>query len=184
MNKQGYLDDVVLESYSKFGKYVVQQMRTRLTKAGKRSSNELYNSTRYEIDKKNLSVSVLANGYADFINQGVRGKKESRKAPFSKYRFGTGNFSGSGNEFKRRIDAWIARKNLFLRDEDGKFKKGGRKTLSFLIRRSIYNKGIAPTPFIDEPVERGLIRLENDLTEHLGEEIVKNIEFNLNGTTK
>jgi len=179
----GYVEDVLVESYSKFGKYVRQQMRSTLTKKGKRSSSELYKSIDYEIDKKNLAINIMASNYAKFVDAGVKGSESSRKAPFSRFSFGTGNFAGSGGEFKKRIDAWIARKNLFLRDENGKFKKGGKKTLLFLIMRSIYQKGISPTPFIERTLELGLLRLEDDLADELGEEIVKNIEIELNGNT-
>ena len=80
------------ESFTKFGRYVRQQMRSKLTKAGKRSSNELYKSIDYEVSKKDLSVTVFAADYAKFVDEGVKGN-ESRLKRLEKGGFGSPEYA-------------------------------------------------------------------------------------------
>jgi len=49
-----------LERYlESFGKYIVKQARTNLTKRGKNSSKELYNSLSYKVQKKSVLFDML-----------------------------------------------------------------------------------------------------------------------------
>ena len=131
------------EALEEYAKYVIQQSRSNLTKKGINASSNLYKSLEYKIEKG--KVSFLSANYGVFQDQGVRGKNayysQSAESP---YRFGT----GTGKKFGLRegIAKWIKQKGIKGRD-----KKTGRfitdKSLTYLISRSIYDKGIRATMF-------------------------------------
>ncbi len=66
---------------------------------------------------------------------------------------------------------WAKKKNIRLRDEQGRFKKGSYNTIGFLISRSIFEKGIKPSLFFTKPFERAIRRLPEDLQDAFGEDI-------------
>ena len=159
-----------------FAAKVRKDARANLTRKGKRVSSDLYKSLDYTVEFDNdkdvtPNIKFFAAEYADFVDQGVKGKKSALKAPLSPFRFGSGNFRGSGDDFKKRIDDWIRSKNLFLRDDKGRFKKGGIKSLSFLIRRSIYNKGISPTYFFSNPFEREFKKFPKQISDAIAQDL-------------
>lgn len=65
------------------------------------------------------------------------------------------------------LKAWIKSKPIRLRDlKTGRFlptTDRGINTLSFLINRKIREKGIAPTNFISQPLEKSLVNLDDRL---------------------
>ena len=146
----------VQKSLGEFGRNVIKQSKANLTRQGKRSSNGLYKGLAYDLNvtKNGFSLEFLAPSYADFVDQGVSGKKKKYNTPFS---------------FRNKmppsepIKAWIKQKKLFLRDEKGRFKKGGINSLSFLIRRSIYNKGLRPSLFFTKAFEGQFKKLPQEL---------------------
>ena len=60
-----------------------------------------------------------------------------------------------------KMDKWIVKKGIAPRDKDGKFIS--RKSLQFMIARSIYNNGIKPSLFFTKPFEKAFKGLSNDL---------------------
>ena len=84
-----------------------------------------------------------------YQDQGVKGAKstysESSKSPF-RY---TNKMPPSSV-----FDKWTIKKGIAPRDEQGRFIN--RKSLNYLIARSIYKKGIRATMFFTKPFERGL----------------------------
>jgi hypothetical protein len=130
-----------------------------------------------EVGPNSFSLEFKALPYADFVDQGVKGKDSSAKAPSSPYRFGSGSHKGTGKQFEESINDWIRRRGLRLRDENGKFVKGGRKTLSFLIRRSIYTKGLRPSLFFTKAFEQYFPTLPPELTEAYALDAEEMIEY-------
>ena len=128
------------------------------------------------VNPNSINLNFEGDAHIPFLDQGVKGKKSSRKAPNSPYRFGTGNFKGTGEKFEQSIASWIKKRGLRLRDEDGKFKKGGVKTLNFLIRRSIYNTGLRPTLFFTKAFEQYFPMLPDELAEAYGLDVESMIE--------
>jgi hypothetical protein len=59
------------------------------------------------------------------------------------------------------LDKWIVRRGIAPRDAKGKLLP--RKTLQFLIARSIYNKGIKPSKFFSDAIETKLKKLPTEL---------------------
>ena len=100
--------------------------------------------------------------YGVFQDKGVRGKTSSTKAPNSPFRFGSGK--GKKGGLTEGINKWVKRRRFQFRD-----KKTGRfmsyNSTAFLISRSIYNKGIAPSLFFTKPFEKAFKNLDKDLIE-------------------
>ena len=135
------------EALEKYAKYVIQQSRANLTRKGQKASGRLYQSLGYKI--QGSKVKFESEEYGVYQDQGVRGAKstysESSKSPF-RY---TSKMPPS-----RVFDKWTVKKGIAPRDEQGRFIN--RKSLNYLIARSIYKKGIRATMFFTKPFERGL----------------------------
>tara|TARA_R110000822_G_scaffold227330_1_gene360011 strand:+ start:710 stop:1261 length:552 start_codon:yes stop_codon:yes gene_type:complete len=155
---------------NRFGKRVVKESRTALTKKKKNSSKDLYNSIAYEFkeSKNSFQLSINMADYGKFIDKGVSGNNDSsfkgkKKTVFRStggFRFGSGNFNGQGGEWKKRIDKWMYSKGIQGRDKKGKFIK--RDSVNYLIRRSIFQFGTEPTEFFSKPFESAFRTLPND----------------------
>lgn len=177
----------VEKTLNKFAKDVIRQSRYNLTSQGKRASSSLYKSLKYDLDssKWSFSLGFQMNPYGEFVDKGVSGKNKRYDTPF---RFGTGSAggpTGDGGKFDMEIRKWIKIKGLRLRDSKGRFKKGGIKTLSFLIRRSIFNKGLKPSLFFTKSFEHQYKNLPDDLIEAYGLDVAEFMDFTFNnGTTR
>jgi hypothetical protein len=143
-----------------FGKYVVQQSRTNLTKGKKNASKRLYDSIEYQVNvgAKDLSVIFSMEDYGKFQDLGVSGVKKKYNTPYS--------YKDKMPPAKAFSD-WVVRKGLKgIRDEKGRFIK--RKSLQYIIARSVYTKGIKPSLFFTKPFERAFERLPQELQEKFG----------------
>ena len=166
----------------KFGKYVVQQSRTRLTKAGK-GKGALYNSLGYSVNesKLNTKLAFKALGYAKFVDQGVKGADPSKvspnakitgqQAPKSPYRFGSGRFPGTWGKFTASIATWAKARNIRLRDEKGRFTKGNYNTIANIIASNIYNRGLKPTMFFTAPYRNALQRFDQPFAAAIAQDV-------------
>lgn len=158
----------VKEELNKFGKYVVQQARTRLTKSKKNVSKKLYNSLSYTINETDTSTSIIfeMEDYGKFQDEGVSGTKKKYKTPYS---------YTSKMPPAKAFSQWVVRKGLKgVRDEKGKFIK--RKSMQYLIARSVFKYGIKPSMFFTKPFDRAFDRLPPELQEKFGIDI-ENIIF-------
>ena len=65
---------------NKFGKYVVQQERSILSKNKKNVTKELYDSIQYKVVKSATGVDVqfMMSYYGQFVDKGVSGVKVKR----------------------------------------------------------------------------------------------------------
>jgi hypothetical protein len=128
-----------------FGKYVVQQSRTNLTKGKKNASKRLYDSIEYQVNvgANDLSVIFSMEDYGKFQDLGVSGVKKKYNTPYS--------YKDKMPPAKAFSD-WVVRKGLKgIRDEKGRFIK--RKSLQYIIARSVYTKGIKPSLFFTKPYQ-------------------------------
>lgn len=147
------------DALEKYCKYVIQQSRSNLTKKGNSASGALYKSLGYEISED--SISFTGESYGSFQDQGVKGKNAYYSASASSpFKFGTG--TGPKDGLRKGIAKWIKQKGIKGRD-----KKTGRfitdKSLTFLISRSIYDKGIRATLFFTKPFEAGLVKYGDEI---------------------
>jgi hypothetical protein len=140
---------------NKFAKYVVQQARTNLTRNKKNSSKKLYDSLDYKINRYKDSIDLLFNmeEYGFFQDLGVSGKKNKYNTTYS-YK--------SKMPPPKAFSQWVIRKGLKgVRDKEGKFIP--RKSLQYLIARSVFNNGIKPSYFFTKPFQRAFKYLPNEL---------------------
>jgi len=146
----------VIKEMNALGINIVSKAKSNLAKNN--SSGDLYNSLTYEVDETNpedVKLNFYALEYGNYIDQGVQGNDPQampqgalaryNKAPGSPYQFGTGSYKGSGS-LRGAIDKWVVQKGIpKVRDEKGRFIK--RKSLVYLMSRSIWYTGISPTYF-------------------------------------
>lgn len=163
----------VQQELNRFAKYVIQQSRTNLTKGKKNSSKKLYNSLDYDLNvsPNSFSLSFLMEDYGIFQDKGVSGIKKKYNTPFS-YK--------DKMPPPSKMDKWIVRKGLKgVRGKDGKFIS--RKSLQFMIARSIYNNGIKPSLFFTKPFEKAFKNLDKDIIEAYKLDVEELLKFTTNG---
>jgi len=164
---------------TKFRDYVIQQSRSNLTKGGKNSSKELYNSLKGEVVTENgfTIVGFQMADYGSFVDLGVKGKTSSNKAPNSPFKFGSG--TGRKGGLTQGINKWVKLKGFQFRD-----RKSGRflsyDSTAYLITRSIFHKGIKPSLFFTKPFEAGYKKyIDVDLLKAFGQDIETIVDYNL-----
>lgn len=145
------------ETFDKFGKYVVQQARTNLTKKKKNVSKKLYNSIGYESKPSKSGISFQfefsMEDYGDFQDKGVSGIKKKYNTPYS-YR--------NKKPPIGPIDKWIVRRGFkSIRDEKGRFVN--RRSLAFAIQNKIYRDGIKPSHFFTRAFTLGYKRMPQEI---------------------
>ena len=135
--------DKVLDT---FGRKVVQTARGILNAKGKNASGDLGSSLGYFIKvypSGAIDMSFVAEGYAKFVDKGVKGSKSSAKAPNSPYKYTTKQPPSNV------IDKWAVRKGIQgVRDKKGRFIP--RKSLVFSIARNIKLYGVKPSNFFTD----------------------------------
>ena len=159
-----------------FGKYVVQQSKSNLTK-GNQGGGALYDSIRYTLDEeqKGFILDFYMEDYGMFQDEGVKGANPSlikggkQKAPSSKF------------SYKQKMPPmqplreWAKSKNIRFRDKKGQFAKGSYKSMAFVLQRSIYAQGFKPTYFFTKPFEAAFKRLPEELVKDFVLDIEKGI---------
>lgn len=145
-----------------------------LGESKKSVSGTLADSLRFEVRKEaeDLFLTLYEADYGKFVRLGVRGAQGSSKAPMSPFKYTT-KFPPPAP-----IDQWVVRKNLTgTRDAKGRFIP--RKTLTFLIRRSIFRFGIRPFNYF-RPFRDNIKDLTGYVSENQKQEILLLIESTLN----
>ena len=159
----------VKEELNRFAKYVISQSRANLTRGKKNSSKELYNSldSNVKVSKNSFELTFLMEEYGVFQDKGVKGTKsnyvENKDSPFS-YKSKGGKNGLKGMPPPKAFDKWIVRKGLKgIRDKKGQFIS--RKSLQFMIARSVFEKGVKASMFFTKPFEKAFKGLNKDLVE-------------------
>ena len=147
----------VQKELNRFAKYVVTQSRANLTRQKKNASKQLWQSIDYDlkVSKNSFQLEFLMEDYGLFQDKGVSGTEKKYNTPY-KY---TNKMPPPS-----KMDKWIVKRNLKgVRGKDGKFIS--RKSLQFMIARSIYKKGIKPSLFFTKPFEKAFKNINEDLIE-------------------
>jgi hypothetical protein len=119
--------------------------------------------------KNSIQISFEMEEYGIYQDRGVQGKNSGRSLDNYKY---TNKMPPP-----KAFDKWVIRKGLAPRNKKGQFKGrsissvGFRKSITFLIARSIYSKGIKPSLFFTKPFEKYFKKLPNELIEKYGLDI-------------
>ena len=168
-----------IERYlNSFGKQVVNRSKGNLQKAGK--GGKLEDSISFKVieDADGFTVQFFMSYYGQFVDKGVSGTKKKRtfknyknkviKSPYS-YK----NSKGHSQPPSSALDKWAVKKGIAPRDRKGRFMK--RKTLTFLIARSIGRYGIQGISFFQKPLMLGLREFGKDLLGSVKEDIINSL---------
>lgn len=172
--------EAALEAFKTF---VIQQSRSRLTKAGKNNTKELYNSLKGDVKvmPNSISVEFQMEDYGYYQDRGVKGFK-STYPEIAQYgtlaRFGSGKGKKGGKGLSYNIKKWVESKRFQFRDKKtGKFMS--YQSTAYLISRSIWNKGIKPSLFFTKPFEQAYAKLPAELEKAYGLDVESFLEFTL-----
>ena len=154
-----------------FAKYVIQQSRSNLTKGGKNVNKNLYNSLDKEIEvgANSFRMAFLMEDYGTFQDKGVSGKEKKYDTPFS-YK--------SKRPPLKPITDWVKNRRFQFRQKNGKFMS--YQSTAFLVRNSIFKKGIKPSLFFTKPFEKAFERLPDELIEAYGLDVEQFLEYTIN----
>lgn len=170
---------LVADELHKFGKYVIQQSKSNLSKRKSKDTSTLYNGISYKVEEGNRATTLkfefgTAEDYWQFVDKGVKGVSSSAKAPNSPFKFGTG--TGKTGGLTKGINGWVQRKRIQFKDrKTGKFLS--YKSTSFLIIRSIWNKGLETTNFFTKPFEAAFQRLPDAIYEAYGLQVEEQLKI-------
>jgi len=166
----------VQKELNRFAKYVVTQSRSNLTRQKKNTSKQLWQSIDYDlkVSKNSFQLEFLMEDYGIFQDKGVSGTEKKYNTPY-KY---TDKMPPPS-----KMDKWIVKRNLKgVRGKDGKFIS--RKSLQFMIARSIYKKGIKPSLFFTKPFEKAFKNINKDLIEAYRLDVQKLMETTIKNNLK
>lgn len=154
-----------------FAKYVIQQSRSNLTKGDKNVNKNLYNSLDREIEvgANSFRLAFLMEDYGKFQDKGVSGTERKYNTPFS-YK--------SKRPPLKPITDWVKSRRFQFKQKDGKFMS--YQSTAFLVRNSIFKKGIKPSLFFTKPFEKSFERLPDELVEAYGLDVEQFLEYTIN----
>ena len=146
-----------------FRSNVIREAKRNLT--SQNTSGRLSKSLKSYVkeSKNSIQISFEMDEYGFYQDRGVQGKKSGKSLDGYKY---TNKMPPP-----KAFDKWNVKKGIAPRDKKGKFIK--RKSLNFLIARSIFEKGIKPTLFFTKPFEKFYKRLPQELVEKYGLDMEK-----------
>jgi hypothetical protein len=173
----------VEKEFNKFGKFLVQQSRSNLTKKDKNASKELYNSIGYKFTKhkNSFTFSFSMEDYGKFVDAGVKGvggtkangeQWKKKRVTNSKFKYRNKRPPASA------FNGWVVRKGIAPRSASGQFIS--RKSLQFAIANSVYHTGLETTNFFTRPFELGFDKLADDVVEAFGLDLDNLLEHALN----
>jgi hypothetical protein len=165
-----------LEKYlESFGKYVIKQSRTNLSKAKKNVTKDLYNSLEFRVVKDAGGIwglEFLMLDYGEYIDKGVSGSQKKRT-----YKDFTGKKVASPYEYSNKqppagiLAKWISKRRIKGRD-----KKTGRfitnLSLAFAMARTIKRDGIKGISFFQRPIELGWKRFGEGVLDSIAKDIL------------
>jgi hypothetical protein len=125
---------------------VVKESKQSLKRQKKNASGRLHKSIEgspVKVTDKSLEFNISMEDYGTFVDKGVSGVIKKYNTPYS-YKDKMPPMSA--------LDNWIVRRGIAPRDEKGQFIK--RKSLQYLVARSIYLNGIKPSLFFTKPFEK------------------------------
>ena len=114
------------------------------------------------------------DSYGTFVDKGVSGTKVKRSFKDYKGRTISSPYKYTTKQPPSRVlDKWIVKKGIAPRDEKGRFMS--RKSISFLIARSIKKNGIKSTSFFQKPLGLGMKQFGKDLLGSVKEDIIEGL---------
>ncbi len=146
-----------------FGRYVVQQSRTNLTKGKKNVDKTLYDSLGYTMEQVSTGFRLYfeMEDYGMFQDRGVKGVKGGKSLSGFSYKQSS-NLVGMESK-TGTFGMWAATKRIQFRDKKGRFLSF--KQTGFALATIVKNYGIKPSLFFTKPFEKGFKDLPTELQE-------------------
>ena len=155
-----------LEAYlNGFGKYVIQQSRSNLTKQRKNVDKNLYNSLNFEknVSKNSFQLSFVMEDYGKFQDKGVSGTEKKYDTVFK--------YTNKMPPVKPLIE-WVSKRRFQFRNKStGKFMS--YKSTGFLVAKGIYKNGIKPSLFFTKPFEKAFQTMPDEVVKAYGLDVEK-----------
>ena len=169
-----------LERYlNSFGRQVVNQAKENLASADKDGALEKSISFFVTAQKGLLTIKFKMLPYGKFVDRGVSGTEKERS--YTNYKgktlvspFAYKKSKGHSQPPTKALDKWIVKKGIAPRDKAGKFMS--RKSIKFLIARSIGKKGIQGISFFQKPLMLGMQQFSGKFGASLKESIIDNLK--------
>ena len=161
--------DNIKRALEVFRNNVVRGAKRSLRQQKKVVSGRLLNSVKgspVKVTENSLTFNIKMLDYGTFQDKGVSGVRTKYNTPYT-YRDKMPPSSA--------LDSWTVRRGIAPRDEKGRFIK--RKSLNFLIARSIYLDGIKPSLFFTTPFKKYYKDLPEDLEKAFALDVEEFIEF-------
>ena len=161
--------DKVQKALEDFRDRVVKESKQGLKRRKKVVTGTLLNSIKgspVKVTPKSLQFNIQMADYGTFQDKGVSGTEKKYNTPYT-YR--------DKMPPSRALDGWTVRKGIAPRDEKGRFIN--RKSLTFLIARSIYKNGIKPSLFFTTPFKKYVKDLPNEIAEAFALDVEEFIDF-------
>ena len=165
-----------LERYlNSFGKQVVNRAKGNLQKT-KGGGTNLEKSLSFKVitDADGFTVQFFMDSYGTFVDKGVSGTDVRRSFKDYKGRTISSPYKYTTKQPPSRVlDKWIVKKGIAPRDEKGRFMS--RKSISFLIARSIKSKGIQGISFFQKPLMLGLKQFGKEMLGAVKDDIINGL---------
>jgi len=165
-----------LERYlNSFGKQVVNRAKGNLQKS-KGGGTNLEKSLSFKVvtSAEGFSVQFYMDSYGTFVDKGVSGTQVKRSFKDYKGRTISSPYKYTTKQPPSRVlDKWIVKKGIAPRDEKGRFMS--RKSISFLIARSIKRKGIQGISFFQKPLMLGLKQFGKEMLGAVKDDIINGL---------
>ena len=165
-----------LERYlNSFGKQVVNRAKGNLQKS-KGGGTNLEKSLSFKVitDTDGFTVQFFMDSYGTFVDKGVSGTDVRRSFKDYKGRTISSPYKYTTKQPPSRVlDKWIVKKGIAPRDEKGRFMS--RKSISFLIARSIKRKGIQGISFFQKPLMLGLKQFGKEMLGAVKDDIINGL---------
>ena len=142
---------------------IIEEAKANLINAGKGGGalEDSLQGTKVTKTKGGFGFDILMEDYGEFVDKGVSGVEKKYNTPYS-YR--------DKMPPPSKLDKWIVKKSIAPRDEKGRFLK--RKTVQFLIARSIFKNGIAPSLFYTNAYKKAV----NTFSDKLEDSVKKDVQ--------
>lgn len=170
----------VEKEFDIFGKRVIKQARTNLTKKKTNATKELYNSMRYEtkvFKSGALEFDFFMADYGKFIDEGVQGVGGTKaNGERWKVKKSTGRFKYRDKKPPAKaFDKWLTIKGKGVRDAKGRFIP--RKSARFAVANAVYHQGIEQTDFFRRSFELAYQKLPDDIARAYANDLEKFLQF-------
>ena len=142
----------------KFGKYLVKQSRSNLSKKKKNVTNKLYDSLDYDVRASGVSFEFdfLMEAYGEWVD---KGRKAGKNPPFS------------------AIRKWVEDRRIQFRSNRGRFQTYDQT--AWAVVKKIGRDGIEASNFYSRPFQLGYNKLPNELVEAYALDVEEFIEFSI-----